>query len=91
VIPFGVVVLDVHRDGASEVPLPDRNQPVEAFFFDRPHETLRASVRIRRARSGQDDPDASVTESTPYVIAPLPIAIADQHARWRYCAGIGHR
>ena len=34
VIPFFVVVLDVLRHGPPEVQLPDRNQPVEAFFFD---------------------------------------------------------
>jgi hypothetical protein len=38
VIPFGVLVLDVLRYGAPEVPFPDRNQPVQAFFFDRPHD-----------------------------------------------------
>jgi hypothetical protein len=67
VIPFGLVVLDVLRDGAPEMPLPDRNQPVEAFFFDRPHEALCMSVRIRRTRRGQDHPNASITESTPPV------------------------
>ena len=34
VIPFFVVVLDVLRHGPPEVPLPYRNQPVEAFFVD---------------------------------------------------------
>jgi hypothetical protein len=36
VIPFSVVVLDVLRHSAPEVPLPERNQPVEAFCLDRP-------------------------------------------------------
>ena len=34
VIPFFVVMLDGLRHGRPEVPLPDRNQPVQAFFFD---------------------------------------------------------
>jgi hypothetical protein len=91
VISFGVVVLDVIRHGAAEVPRPDRNQAVQAFFFDRPHEALRVRVRIRRARRGQHDADAGVTESTPHVLAPLPISIADQDVWWRHCTGVGHR
>jgi hypothetical protein len=34
VIPFAVVVLDVLRHGPPEMPVSDRNQPIEAFFFD---------------------------------------------------------
>jgi hypothetical protein len=56
VIPFGVVVLDVLPHGAPEVPLTDRNQPVQAFFFNRPYEPFRVrdafgertGVRTRR-------------------------------------------
>jgi len=40
VIPFGFVVLNALRHRSSEVPLPDRNQPVQTFSFDRPHETF---------------------------------------------------
>src|SRR2546425_11433605 len=46
VIPFAVVVRNVLRHRASEVPFADRNQPVEAFFRDRSHEALRIGVRI---------------------------------------------
>ena len=42
VIPFAVIMLDVLRHGPPEMPLPDRNQLVETFFFDRPHEAFRA-------------------------------------------------
>jgi hypothetical protein len=45
-IPFAVVVLDVLRDGRSEVPLAERNQPVQAFFFDGSHEPFGVGVRI---------------------------------------------
>ena len=31
------------------MPLPQRNQPVETFFLDRPHEPLRVRIRIRGA------------------------------------------
>jgi hypothetical protein len=40
VIPFAMVVLDVLCQRAPEVPLPERNQSVEAVFLDRPHEAL---------------------------------------------------
>ena len=48
-VPFSVVVGDVLRHRAPEMLLPDRNQPVEAFFFDRPHKALGVGVRIRCA------------------------------------------
>ena len=43
VIPFSMIVLDVLCYRATEVLLPDRNQPVEAFFLDRSHEAFRVS------------------------------------------------
>ena len=45
-VPFSVVVGDVLRHRAPEMLLPDRNQPVQAFFSGRPHETFRVGVRI---------------------------------------------
>jgi hypothetical protein len=81
VIPFDVVMLDVLRDGATEVPVPDRNQPVQAFFFDRPHEAFRVGVGIRGARGRKHDLHTRVPESTPDVTTPLPIPIADQDLR----------
>ena len=47
-IPFAVVVLDVLCDRPPEMPLPDRNQPVQAFFFDRPHEAYRPTCGALR-------------------------------------------
>src|SRR5262249_20150468 len=76
-----VAVLDVFSHRPPEMPLPDRNQPVEAFFFDRPHEALRVRVPVRRARRGKDDADTRVPESTPHVTAPLPIPITDRDVR----------
>jgi hypothetical protein len=34
-------------DRASEVALAERHDAVQTFFFDRPHKTLCAGVRIR--------------------------------------------
>jgi hypothetical protein len=50
VIPFEMIVLDKLRDGASEVPLPQRNHSIEAFFLDRPDESLGVRIRVRGAR-----------------------------------------
>jgi len=39
-IPLPMIVLDEFRQGASEMPLPQRNDPIETFCFDRPNKTL---------------------------------------------------
>ncbi len=39
-IPLAVVVLDEFDDGAPKMGLPDRNQPIEAFFLNRPYKPL---------------------------------------------------
>jgi len=57
-IPFGVIVRDVLRDGRSEVSLAERNQPVQAFFFDGPHEPFGVGNRIGSALGREDDTDA---------------------------------
>jgi hypothetical protein len=82
-IPFAVVVLDVLRHGESEVPLSDRNQPVQAFFFGRPHEPLRVSICIRRAHRREDDADTRDPQSAPRREAPTECAlpVPRQYAR----------
>ena len=44
-----MIVLDKLRDRASEVPLPQRNHSIEAFFLDRPNESLGVSIRSIQA------------------------------------------
>ena len=56
-VPFSVVMGDVLGDRVPEMLLPDRNQPVQAFFFDRPHEPFRVCVRIGRALRGEEHAD----------------------------------
>ena len=51
VIPFAVVMLDEFRHGSPEMLLADRNQPIEAFFFDRSHEPFGVRVALG-ARAG---------------------------------------
>jgi alkanesulfonate monooxygenase SsuD/methylene tetrahydromethanopterin reductase-like flavin-dependent oxidoreductase (luciferase family) len=73
------------------VTLPDRNQPVEAFFFDRPDEAFRVRVRIWRALWDEHNVDTGIPQSTSHVAAPLPIPIADQEVRRVHRTSIGHR
>ena len=48
VIPFPMIVLDEFRQGVPEVSLPQRNHPIEQFFFDRPNKALDVGVRVWR-------------------------------------------
>jgi hypothetical protein len=63
VVPFSVIVLDILGHGPPEVPLPERNEPVQALFFDRPYEPLGVGVgvssRLHRQRAVRDKPFAS--------------------------------
>ena len=67
-VPFSVVMGDVLRHRAPEVLLPDRNQPVQAFFFERPHEN------VPRRRWGEQSiaPPASGEAQTFYVTTTNP-------------------
>src|SRR5258705_1670648 len=78
-ISLAMIVGDELRDSLSEVLLAERNQPVQTFFFDRPHEPLRVGIRIggliRRAYNAH----ANLAEPFAHRRGPLSIAIADQH------------
>jgi hypothetical protein len=90
VVPFSMVVLNVLRHGAAEVPLPDRNQPVQTFFFDRPHEPLCVRIRIGRTRGRENHAGPSVPQLTLHLPAPLPIPIANQDVQRGPRAGLAH-
>ena len=53
-IPFEMVVLDKLMHGSTKMALSQRNDPVEAFFLNRPHKPfgvhIGVSQRLRRAR-----------------------------------------
>jgi hypothetical protein len=78
VIPFGVVVRDVLRYSRSKMPFSEWNQPIQAFFFDRPYEPFGVGVCIGGALGREDHTDARFVESTPHVAAPLPVSIANE-------------
>jgi hypothetical protein len=76
-ISFAVIVGDELRDSSSEVLLAERNQPVETFFVDRPHEAFRVGIRIRGLIRRSHDAHANLAEPLADRRGPLPIAIAD--------------
>jgi hypothetical protein len=78
-IPPAMVVLDEFCERPAEVTLAQRNHSIEAFFLDRPHESLGVSIRIRGARWCQDRADAGGAKPLTHRTAPLPIPIAGQH------------
>ncbi len=50
VVPFGVVMRQKLASGVAQGVFAKENQPVEAFYFNRPHEPLQVSVQVRRSR-----------------------------------------
>jgi len=90
-ISFPMIVGDELYDGLSEMLLAERNQPVETFFFDRPHEPLRVRIRIRRALGGEHNANASLAHPTPHIPAPFLIPIANQELRRGRRTRLGHR
>jgi hypothetical protein len=83
-IPFAVIVVDVLCHRATEVPLPQRNQAVQAFSFDRSYEAFGVGARVWRALRNQHNAGARVPKPTPDITAPFPIPIADQHLRYAH-------
>jgi hypothetical protein len=71
VIPFSVIVLDVLRHRAPEVPFPERYDPIETFFLDGSDESRRVGIRIGRPLGNQHDANARLPEPTPHVAAPV--------------------
>ena len=91
VIPFDMVMRDVLRDRRSEVSFAERNQPVQAFLFDGPHEPFGVGICIRGALGRKHDADARLVESTAHVTAPLPVPIANEDLWSGRDPIIGHR
>ena len=58
-IALVMVVLEELRDGAPEMPLPQRNQPIETFFIYRLHETFCVGIRILAVIRKYDRPMAA--------------------------------
>jgi hypothetical protein len=80
-IPLAVVMLDEFGDGAPKMGLPDRNQPIEALFLNRPYEPLGVCIGVRGSDRRDDHPDSRIPQHTVDVWAPFRIAVTDQHLR----------
>ena len=49
-IPLAMIVIDEFLEGPSEMALPERQDPIEALVFDRPHNSFGMGVRIGRLK-----------------------------------------
>jgi len=78
-IALPMVMRDIIAYGASEVVFAERDDPIQALFFDRSHKALRVGVRVRRSIRGLHDPKPRVFEQRSHR-TPFGIAIADQQA-----------
>jgi len=73
-VPLPMIVLDKLCDRTAKVALPDRNDPIEAFVFDRADEALRVRIRVGRSFGCHHSADAAgLPEEMANVPAPLPI------------------
>lgn len=79
-IPLMMIVFDEFPNRPSEVPLADRNHPIETFLFDRSDESFRVRIRIRRLERCLHHAEASLVQQPSHLRTPCPIPIADQHA-----------
>ena len=69
--PLGVVVLQKLGDRSLQRRFPEENQLVEAFFFDRPHETLRERIQVRASRRQAQAFDARRFEDAEKVTSTI--------------------
>lgn len=61
-IPLMMIVFDEFPNRPSEVPLADRNHPIETFLFDRSDESFRVRIPFL---VGEADPSAQVRAEDP--------------------------
>jgi hypothetical protein len=64
-------MLDKLCDGSAEVSLSDRNDPVEAFVFNRSDKAFSVCIRIRRALRRPHHAKTGVAESPSHGAAPF--------------------
>ena len=80
VVPLAVIVCYELGERPPQVPLTERDDAIQAFLFDGAYEPLRMRIAIGRHERCPNQPEASRSEEALDRGAPLPIAIADQHA-----------
>ena len=79
-VALGMVMDHEVGERAPEVPLTQRNQPIQAFLFDRPNKPLRMRIAVRSTERCLDHPHTRRLEQLSNRKTPLPIAVADQDA-----------
>jgi hypothetical protein len=99
-IPFEMV-MRVHR--VSEMSLAQRDDPIEAFFFDRSHKSLGVRFRVWCPIRRLDDADPGVLQNLADRPAPFRIpaqirmrqvsssAMVSEHSTWRIKGLVGKR
>ena len=77
-IPFLVVVRDKRRQQATQVGLPEHDDPIQTFLLDRPDKPLGVRIAIRRPTRRLHDADAHRGQRLPERRAPLGVPITEQ-------------
>ena len=84
-IPFAMIMGDELSHRPSEMPLAQRNQPIETFFFDRPDKPFGMGVRIRCSIRRPDDPDSRILQAGANRLTPFRVPIADEERETCHC------
>ena len=87
--PFAMVVHDEFGHGLPEVTLPQRNDPIQTFFFDRAHEPFGVCVGVRCTIRRLDDVQSRLGQQLPHPATPLRVPIADEDAVMNQRALVG--
>jgi hypothetical protein len=80
-IPLAMIMGDKFRDSPSMMALPERNQAVQTFLFDRADEPFGVGVCVRRPIGCLDDAEPRVLQAHAHRPAPLGIPVADLRRR----------
>jgi hypothetical protein len=80
VVLFAMVVRYEIREGPPKMAFTERDHAVKTFFSDRAHEPLRMGIAVRRQERRPNHANACGLKEALDGGAPLPVAIANQHA-----------
>jgi len=75
-----MIMRDVLTNQPTEVPLAERQHPIQAFRFDGSHEAFCMRVAVRRGSRRPDDANADGAKQFLHRVGPVRISIANQDA-----------
>ena len=75
-----MIVVDILPDGPAQMPLSERDEPIEAFAPNGKNEPLGESVQVRAARGEADHLDPLACESIAELSGVERVSIDDQLA-----------